>query len=49
LYQRNFISAKPELIQCFSFRNDDWNMVTYRDYHGLYQEQSANTWFVLFR
>jgi len=24
-------------------------MVTYRDYNGIYQEQSANTWFVLFR
>lgn len=41
--------SKSQLIQCFTFRNDDWNMVTYRDYHGQYQEQPANTWFTLFR
>jgi hypothetical protein len=41
--------SKSQLIQCFQFRNDDWNMVTYRDYHGQYQEQPANTWFTLFR
>jgi hypothetical protein len=41
--------SKPQLIQCFQFRNDDWNMVTYRDYQGQYQEQPANTWFTLFR
>ncbi|CAF4085833.1 unnamed protein product [Rotaria sp. Silwood2] len=46
---KNFISIKPELIQSFTFRNDDWNMVTYRDYNGIYQEQPANKWFVLFR
>ncbi len=41
--------SKPQLIQCFEFRNDDWNMVTYRDYVGQYQEQPANIWFTLFR
>ncbi|CAF3372079.1 unnamed protein product [Rotaria sp. Silwood1] len=44
-----FISIKPELARCFTFGDDDWNMVTYRDYNGIYQEQSANKWFVLFR
>ena len=24
-------------------------MVTYRDYNGIYSEQPANTWFVVFR
>jgi len=47
--KRNFMVSKSQLIQCFQFRNDDWNMVTYRDYHGQYQEQPANTWFTLFR
>lgn len=46
---RNLMVSKSELIQCFEFRDDDWNMVTYRDYHGQYQEQPANTWFTLFR
>ncbi|CAF3652930.1 unnamed protein product [Rotaria sordida] len=46
---KNFISIKPELSQCFTFDNDDWNMITYRDYNGIYQEQPANNWFVLFR
>ncbi|CAF0738248.1 unnamed protein product [Adineta steineri] len=46
---KNFLSIKPQLTQCFSFRNDDWNMINYRDYNGTYQEQPANTWFVLFR
>ncbi|CAF2133241.1 unnamed protein product [Rotaria magnacalcarata] len=46
---RTFLSMKPELVQCFSFRNDDWNMITYRDYNGIYQEQPANHWFVLLR
>ena len=41
--------SKPQLIQCFQFRTDDWNMVSYRDYQGQYQEQPANTWFALFR
>ncbi|CAF1533433.1 unnamed protein product, partial [Rotaria sordida] len=39
---KNFISIKPELSQCFTFDNDDWNMITYRDYNGIYQEQPAN-------
>ncbi|CAM4739728.1 unnamed protein product [Rotaria magnacalcarata] len=46
---RNLMVSKPQLIQCFQFRNDDWNMVTYRDYHGQYQEQQANSWFTVFR
>ncbi|CAM2703017.1 unnamed protein product [Rotaria socialis] len=46
---RTFLSMKPELVQCFSFRHDDWNMITYRDYNGIYQEQPANHWFVLLR
>lgn len=46
---RNLMIRKPQLIQCFQFRNDDWNMVTYRDYIGQYAEQPANTWFTLFR
>lgn len=40
---------KPQLIQCFQFGNDDWNMVSRQDYDGQYQEQAANTWFTLFR
>ncbi|CAF4088818.1 unnamed protein product [Rotaria sp. Silwood2] len=46
---KNLMVSKPQLIQCFQFRNDDWNMVSYRDYLGQYQEQPANTWFTLFR
>ncbi|CAF1130028.1 unnamed protein product [Rotaria sp. Silwood1] len=46
---RNLMISKPQLIQCFQFRNDDWNMVSYRDYLGQYSEQPANTWFTLFR
>ncbi|CAF3557642.1 unnamed protein product [Rotaria sp. Silwood1] len=46
---RNLMVSKPQLIQCFQFRNDDWNMVSYRDYLGQYSEQPANTWFTLFR
>ncbi|UJR30270.1 hypothetical protein I4U23_017808 [Adineta vaga] len=46
---RNLLVIKPQLIQCFQFSKDDWNMVTYRDYHGQHQEQPANTWFTLFR
>ena len=48
-FRRNLMIRKPQLIQCFQFRNDDWNMVTYRDYQGQYPEQPVNTWFTLFR
>ena len=47
--ERNLMIIQPLLIQCFEFCNDDWNMVTYRDYHGTYQEQPFNHWFVIFR
>ncbi|CAF1269415.1 unnamed protein product [Adineta ricciae] len=46
---KNLLSTEPRLVQCFGFYHDDWNMITYRDYHGIYSEQPANTWFVLFR
>lgn len=46
---KNLMITKPQLIQYFQFRNDDWNMVSYHDYHGQYQEQPANNWFTLFR
>ena len=46
---RNLMTRKSQLIQCFHFRNDDWNMVTYKDYHGQYQEQAALAWFAIFR
>ncbi|UJR16262.1 hypothetical protein I4U23_003169 [Adineta vaga] len=46
---KNLLSIEPRLVQCFEFRHDDWNMITYRDYSGIYQEQPVNTWFVLMR
>lgn len=40
---------KPQLIQSFQFRNDDWNMVIFKDYSGPFSDQPANSWFTLFR
>ncbi|CAF1182417.1 unnamed protein product [Rotaria sordida] len=41
--------STQQLIQCFPFGKDDWNMVSHKDYGGQYPEQPANTWFTIFR
>lgn len=46
---KQFIARVPSLMESFPFYHDDWNLVSYRDYHGTYQESTANTWFILFR
>jgi len=40
---------KPSLFTLFSFHTDDWNKISYADYTGNYQEQPADTWFVVCR
>ena len=46
---KQFMARVPSLMKSFPFYHDDWNLVSYRDYHGTYQESAANTWFILFR
>ena len=41
--------VRPRIVECFDFAGDDWNMVSYRDYQGSYQETLNNSWFILCR
>ncbi|XP_022081747.1 androglobin-like [Acanthaster planci] len=46
---RTMFKIDPEMMPDFPFYQDEWNRISYVDFQGTYQEQPANSWFVVFR
>jgi hypothetical protein len=46
---RTMFKSDPDMMSFFPFHKDEWNKISYSDYHGVYPEQPPNTWFVVFR
>lgn len=46
---RLFLKAEPNLLPKYPFYNDEWNKIAYNDYTGTFPDQSASSWFLIFR
>ncbi|XP_019639273.1 PREDICTED: androglobin-like isoform X4 [Branchiostoma belcheri] len=46
---KDMFKQDPELMTRYPFHQDEWNKISYADYHGTFADQPANTWFVVFR